>query len=136
MKKLCITVEGRVYDVLVEVLEDDGLTGASAAPVLGAAPAAPLAATAMTAAAPVTQPTPAAAPAAGGGAEEVCQVSGMVVSVDGVVGQRVEAEQRLITIEAMKMNTYIHATRAGTVTEVAVTKGSSVLAGTVVARIS
>ncbi|MGC4066846.1 MAG: biotin/lipoyl-binding protein [Polyangiaceae bacterium] len=138
MKKLRITVEGRAYDVTVEVLEDDGAV---------LSPSQPPAQERAQAAAPVSAPPPAAAPkaaaqakpaapAAAGGKDVASQVSGMVVSVDVAVGDKVTEGQQLLTVEAMKMNTYVMAPFAGTVAEILVAKGKSVLAGDVLVRLS
>lgn len=132
MKKLRITVEGRVYDVTVDVLEDDGFVCSEAAPV-AVATAAP----ARTAsAAPSLKPATVLDKPAGKGKDVPSQVSGMVVAVDVAVGDDVNEGQQLITIEAMKMNTYVMAPFAGKVTEVLAVKGKSVLAGDVLVRLS
>lgn len=60
----------------------------------------------------------------------------MVVEVNVAVGDKVAEGHRLVTIEAMKMNTYVLAASAGTVTEILVAKGKSVLAGDVLVRLS
>jgi biotin carboxyl carrier protein len=57
------------------------------------------------------------------------QVSGVVVSVDVNVGDTVAPGQQLVTLEAMKMNTYVRAERAGRVASIKVQKGASVLTG-------
>jgi len=136
-KKLRITVDGKAYDVLVETLDAPAASAAPAAPAapalptLGAAPEAPKAA------APAAAPKAAAAPVAdsGEGAAVESQVSGVVVSVDVAVGDTVQAEQQLFTVEAMKMNTYVTAPKAGKVTFIGVEKGSPVGSGDVMARI-
>jgi biotin carboxyl carrier protein len=135
-KKLRITVDGKAYDVMVEMLD----APAAAAPV-AAAPALPKLGGAT---APVA-PAPAAAPAAsapvaasadtGEGAAVESQVSGVVVSVDVKVGDTVAAEQQLFTVEAMKMNTYVTAPKAGKVGAILVAQGKPVQSGDVMARI-
>jgi biotin carboxyl carrier protein len=52
-----------------------------------------------------------------------------------MLGDSVTAEQALVTIEAMKMNTYVYASQAGTVTEVLVKAGDSVEEGSVLIRL-
>lgn len=120
MKKLRITVDGKVFDVQVEDL-DEANTGAAAGrpPVtLGAS------------AAPVSAP-PVSSPARSGGApgDVVSPLAGRVVSVDCKVGDKVEAGAQLVTIEAMKMNTFVNAGAAGTVSAVHVTAGDAVEEG-------
>lgn len=135
-KKLRITVDGKAYDVLVETLDAPAASAAPAAPAapslptLGSAPEAPKAA------APAAAPKAAAAVAdSGEGVAVESQVSGVVVSVDVAVGDTVQAEQQLFTVEAMKMNTYVTAPKAGKVTFIGVEKGSPVGSGDVMARI-
>ena len=136
-KKLRITVDGKAYDVLVETLDAPAASTAPAAPAapslptLGSAPEAPKAA------APAAAPKAAAAVAdSGEGVAVESQVSGVVVSVDVAVGDTVQAEQQLFTVEAMKMNTYVTAPKAGKVAFIGVEKGSPVGSGDVMARIA
>ncbi len=124
-KKLRITVEGKAYDVTVEVL-DAGV----AAPVAVAAPIAPApvaAAPAAVAAAPA--PKPAAAPVAAGAGDVTSPLAGKVDSVDVKVGQAVKEGENVVTLEAMKMKTYVTATVSGTVKSINVNAGDSVEEG-------
>ncbi|MBL6929515.1 MAG: biotin/lipoyl-binding protein [Rhodospirillales bacterium] len=123
MKKLRITVEGKTYDVTVEVLGDTG-TPIAPAPALAPAPASMPAVSAPPAQAAPAEPAP-----AGAADDVVSQLAGTVVSVDVTVGQSVAAGDGLLIIEAMKMNTSIIAPRAGTVTAVAVAAGAAVEEG-------
>lgn len=131
MKKLRVTIEGKSYDVLVEVLD----AGAPAAPV----PAVPASAvppvTAASVSAPVV-PFAAPAPISTGGAGDVrSPLSGKIVSVDVAVGQAVEEGAQVATIEAMKMNTYIFAPKSGRVTAVLAKPGDGVEEGMVLLQI-
>ena len=109
MKKLRITVEGKVYEVEVEVL--------------GSKASAP-------AAAPVAAPAPvAAAPAAAGAGDVACPLAATVVAVNVKEGQAVKAGDLLVTLEAMKMSTPINSDRAGTVSKIYVSAGQSVQEG-------
>ena len=123
MKKLRITVDGKTYDVSVEVL---GSSVASITPV-AAAPA-PVAAAPVPAPAPVVAPAP--APAAAGANDVVCPLAATVVSVNVKEGQQVKAGDCLVMLEAMKMNTPINAPKDGTVASVKVSAGQSVQEGT------
>jgi len=124
MKKLRITVDGKTYEVEVEVL---GSRIASVAPV-AAAPA-PVAA-APVAAAPVAAPAPkAAAPASAGANDIACPLAAVVVSVNVKEGQQVKAGDLLVMLEAMKMNTPVNAVKDGTVSKVFVAAGQSVQEG-------
>ncbi|GAA5484722.1 biotin/lipoyl-containing protein [Haloferula sargassicola] len=120
MKQLRITVDGKTYDVQVEILgEESGpvqpLVGTPARSASVAAPAA----------APAPAPKPAAAAPSGDGSL-VSPLAAVVVSVDVAVGQTVAAGQQVLTLEAMKMNTVVSATSAGTVKSIAVKQGDSV----------
>jgi glutaconyl-CoA/methylmalonyl-CoA decarboxylase subunit gamma len=125
MKKLRITVEGKAYEVLVETL-DASSAPAAAAPVASAPVSAPIIAPAA--------PAPKAAAATGPGLV-TCPLAGKIVAVQVKVGDTVTAEQALITIEAMKMNTYVYAPQAGKVTEVLVKAGDAVEEGAVMIRL-
>jgi len=127
MKKLRITVEGKAYDVTVEVLEDTD-TGMVALP--SAPAAAPSAAPAAPAPAPVAAPAAAAPAAAPAGAGEVpSPLAGTVVSVDVAVGDSVNAGDQVLVLEAMKMNNVVQAPTSGTVTAIAVQPGATVVEG-------
>lgn len=65
MKKLRITVDGKVFDVSVELLDQVSSTTSAPAPAPVAAPA-PAPAASAPVAAPAPAPTPAPAPAAAG----------------------------------------------------------------------
>ncbi len=61
---------------------------------------------------------------------------GVILDVLAKVGDRVKTGQRLLVLEAMKMENNIDADRDGTVTAVQVRKGDSVLEGDVLISIS
>lgn len=119
MKKLRITVEGKVYEVEVEVL------GSKAS----APAAAPAAAPAPVAAAPVAPAAPAPAPVAAGAGDVVCPLAATVVAVNVKEGQAVKAGDLLVTLEAMKMSTPINSDKSGTVSKIYVSAGQSVQEG-------
>jgi biotin carboxyl carrier protein len=56
-------------------------------------------------------------------------IPGRVVSVAVAVGDDVEAGQRLLSVEAMKMENELRAPRAGTVDRIAVAQGQTVELG-------
>ena len=58
---------------------------------------------------------------------------GIVVRILVDAGQRVDEGQELLVVEAMKMEHSILAPRAGTVTEITVSRGESISAGTLLA---
>lgn len=128
MKKLRITVDGKVFDVSVELL--DQVSSTTAAPV-------PAAASAPAASAPVAAPAPAPAPApaAAGAGEIPSPLAGKVVSLDVAPGTAVKAGDQIMTLEAMKMNTIIYAPSAGTITAFCVSAGDTVQEGQPLAKI-
>jgi biotin carboxyl carrier protein len=128
-KNLKVTVDGKVYEVMVE-MPDEG-------PVPGLPPAiAPVAL--FTASAPVATPAPAkpAAPASAGPGEIRSPLAGKVMSVEVKPGQDVIEGQQVMTLEAMKMNTYIYAPKAGKVSTVLVNPGDGVEEGAVLMAIA
>jgi methylmalonyl-CoA carboxyltransferase small subunit len=117
--KLQITVEGKAYEVDVEVLEEDESPWHSGYGQHHPAPA--------------PQPMPAPGlyghAADGNGEEEkVClsPVTGLVIKVIVEPGQMVEPNQLIMVLEAMKMETNVMAHRAAKVKSVHVTPGDSV----------
>jgi biotin carboxyl carrier protein len=131
MKKLRVTIEGKAYEVLVELLDQDSAPAAATA----AAPAAP-AASASVSVAPVAASAPKASSAAGGPGVVVSPLAGKMVSIDVKLGQTVEEGAQVATIEAMKMNTYIYAPKAGRVEEVLVNAGDAVEEGAALLRLA
>lgn len=124
MKKLKVTVDGKIYEVIVEMAGETPAAPAApaAAPVPAPAPAAP---------APVPAPAPAPAPAApaGNGTPVVATMAGKVVSVDVSVGQTVAVDDQIVTFEAMKMKQNVYSTVAGKVTAVLVNAGDAIEEG-------
>ena len=138
MKKLRITVNGRDYDVSVQVLEDDeqvvtGATGfLSPLPPVTAPPRSP-----ASMPAPVAAPhvTPAAGvPIKGDPNAILAPVSGTVQKVYVQAGGHVDAKAPVVLLDAMKMDTYIYAPRSGEVSEVSVAPGDGVQVGNCLIR--
>ena len=106
MKNYTITVNGNVYDVVVE---EGATSGAPAA----AAPRAPKAA-------PKAAPAPAAAPAAGaeGSVKIEAGAAGKVFKIEANVGQAVKKGDAVVIVEAMKMEIPVVAPEDGTVASI------------------
>lgn len=121
MKNYTITVNGNVYDVVVE----EGM-GNGAAPV--AAPKA---------AAPKAAPKAAAPKAAGAGSIKVeAGAAGKVFKIEANVGQAVKKGDAVVIIEAMKMEIPVVAPEDGTVASIDVAVGDSVEAGALLATLN
>lgn len=120
MKNYTITVNGNIYDVVVE---EGASTGA---PVPAKAPAAPKAA-------------PAAAPKASGSAGGVkieAGAAGKVFKIEAGVGQAVKAGDAVVILEAMKMEIPVVAPQDGTVASIDVAVGDAVEAGALLATMN
>ena len=121
--KYKVTLNNRVYEVEVEMGQAMLIDEYDA--VAPAAPAAPTAA-------PAAPAAPAAVPAAALASGEVVKapMPGNILKIKVAPGQKVEEGDVLIVLEAMKMENEIVATKAGTVAQVAVSKGAVVETGT------
>jgi len=109
MKVYKVKVNGKVYEVEVEAVDE----------VKGS----------ITASAPVKNETPAstgAAVAPNADKSIVAPIAGKVVDVKVKVGDPVKAGQTVAIIEAMKLENEIQSAFDGTVAEIKVNKGSSV----------
>ena len=123
MKNYTITVNGNVYDVVVE-------EGTSAGAPAAKAPAAPKAA---------PKAAPAAAPKAAGGAGSIkveAGAAGKVFKLEKKVGDAVKKGDAVVIIEAMKMEIPVVAPQDGTVASVDVAVGDAVEAGAVLATLN
>ncbi len=122
MKRFNVTVNGVVYDVVVEEVG-----GAAAAPVAPAAPAAPVAPVATPAAPVATPAAPAPAPAGAAGAVEVkAPLQGTIMKVMVKPGDAVTKGTPVCVIEALKMENDVVAPQDGTIASVNVKSGDSV----------
>ena len=121
MKNYTITVNGNVYDVVVE---EGASTGAPA-------PAAPRAA------APAVPKAPAPKAAGGAGSVKVeAGAAGKVFKIEAKVGQAVKTGDPVVIIEAMKMEIPVVAPQDGTVASIDVAVGDPVEAGALLATLN
>ncbi|CAH2600777.1 Biotin/lipoyl-binding protein [Rhodovastum atsumiense] len=125
-----ITVDGRSYNVVVEDLTAPAQPGAPQPASAPAASVVPAAAPSAAAPAPAAA-SPVAVLEGGGAGAEVAPLAGVVVAIDAHVGQAVKPGDRIATIEAMKMKTFVLAKNSGTVTTIAVKPNDSVETGQV-----
>ena len=137
LKHLKITVEGKVYDVIVEDVSPDAGSAFSQTPGAGATAPRPATAPAAPAAAqsPAPAPPPASAPTAGGD-DKLAPLAGVIIEVSVNMGAQVKAGDKVAVIEAMKMKTVVSAHKDGKVTNVLVKVGDAVEAGQAIVTIS
>ena len=121
MSKYRITVEGKTYEMDVELI---GSNGAPVQPVkVQSAPAAP---------APVAAaPKAASKPAAVSSGSVVAPMPGTVIKILKNEGDAVKARDVVLILEAMKMENEITAPVAGTLASVNCTAGGTVAGGDV-----
>ena len=126
MKNYTITVNGNVYDVVVE--EGASTGAAAAAPARKAAPAA----------APKAAPTaaPKAASAGAGSIRVEAGAAGKVVRIEANVGTAVKKGDAVVVIESMKMEIPVVAPQDGTVASVDCAAGDTIEAGALLATLN
>ena len=136
MKQFKYTINGSVYNVTVNQIEDTTAeveVNGTPYKVLMDKPAKKQMVTIKR---PVQAPTTAAGapvvsrPASSGAAGAIkSPLPGVILSVDCKVGDTVKRGQKLMVLEAMKMENTIPSDRDGQVAEIKVNKGDSVLEG-------
>lgn len=132
MKKLRITVDGKVYDVEVEILQDDdnqilpsyyqqvpsGLTQPSVKPRAASAPV----------------PTPKRNPNKALNTDSsviTSPINGVVIEIKVKSGDTVKENDTVVVLEAMKMKTNISSPSSGVVESVNIQQGDTIEAGDV-----
>lgn len=128
MKKLRITINGKQYEVDVEVLQDDDLI--ESAPSYQSPPRITdwsLGAPAVAA----PPPRPASKPRVSVGTTKTLTspINGVVLDIPVSVGQEVKENEVLFVVEAMKMKTNISSPQSGKVATIEVKVHDSVEAG-------
>ncbi len=124
IKQLRITVEGKIYDVTVEVFDEGSTSSARASRRAGGASAASAAA--------IAAPSGTGKPKASGtGApgEILSPLAGTVAQINSAPGTEVKEGDVLVTLEAMKMMTSIPSPQSGKVKEVLIAVGDAVEEG-------
>jgi biotin carboxyl carrier protein len=130
IKNLRVTVDGKAYEVTVEIPDDFDTPVQPAAPAFSA-PALP-SSPAPPPAAPSSAPV---AHAAAGPGEVRSPLAGRIIAILAKPGQEVKLGEHLLTVEAMKMNTSVCAPKAGKVAEILTTVGAAVDEGQLLARL-
>ena len=115
--------EGKFFDVTVNgaTYEVEAENAPAAAPVAQPV-AAPVQAAAAAPAAPAAKP-------AGAGEKLASPLPGVIIEISVKEGQQVKQGQKLVILEAMKMENEIPAPKDGTVTEILVHKGDTLQEG-------
>jgi biotin carboxyl carrier protein len=127
IKRLRVTVDGNTYDVTVEMADElPGQYTAAPPPVQSAAPSNP-----------APRPTPAPPPVASAvpaprqpgpatPGDVPSPLAGRVTAVVVTAGQEVKEGDHLLTLEAMKMNTFVFSPKSGKVAEIKTAVGDAV----------
>ena len=138
MKQFKYTINGNVYNVTVDKIEDTNAeievngvkysvemeASAEKAPVVVKRPV-------QGPVTPESVPSAAARPASSGAAGAVkSPLPGIILSVNCKVGDEIKVGQKLLVLEAMKMENNINSDQEGKVVEILVSQGASVLEGT------
>lgn len=122
IKKLRVTVDGKSYEVTVEVADEPGAPIPVSPPPSASTPAA------------TPPPAPAARTNAGPG-EVRSPLAGRIIAINVQPGQQIKEGDCVLTVEAMKMNTAVTAPKSGRVAEILTTVGTAVDEGQILARI-
>ena len=128
MKKYNVTVNGVVYEVVVEEADGTAVSAPAAAPAVTPAPVA--------APAPKATPAPAAAAPKASGAQGsikvVAPMPGTILKLNVKVGDTLKANDLVCILEAMKMENESFTAEGGVVKSIEAAQGASVNAGDVI----
>jgi methylmalonyl-CoA carboxyltransferase small subunit len=122
--KLQIAIDGKTYEAEVEVLEDDAIPRQQNYGIQQPLPG--MIQSVQAASAPAQ--SPAATTKESASEDKLCRspVTGIVIKVNVAPGQAIQANDLLMVLEAMKMETNVTAQCAGTVKSVRVAQGDAV----------
>ena len=123
MKKFKVTLNGKSYEVDVEIMQDD-TPATSYMPMMPSPVAAP----------PMAVPTPAAVKSAAptsGSSTLNAPMNGVVIEIPVKVGDVVKTGQLVVILEAMKMKTNVASDRDGKISAINISPNDSVEAGQV-----
>ncbi|MDR0574531.1 MAG: acetyl-CoA carboxylase biotin carboxyl carrier protein subunit [Tannerella sp.] len=136
MKQFKYTINGNVYNVTVNKVEDTTAEVEVNGTPYKVLMDKPVKKQVITVKRPVQAPTTTSgAPVVsrpvntGGGGAVKSPLPGVILSIDCKVGDAVKKGQKLLVLEAMKMENTISSDREGVVAEIKVNKGDSVLEG-------
>jgi biotin carboxyl carrier protein len=122
MKKLKVTLNGKSYEVDVEILQDDA-PAMSYMPMMASPVAPPMPAPAASGSGAPKSSTPA------GGNTLTAPMNGVVIEIPAKVGDKVKTGQVVVVLEAMKMKTNIASDRDGKIAAINISPNDSVEAG-------
>ena len=132
MRRFKVTVDDKTYDVAVEEVGEAPPAASRAALALSASSAGASGRIAP----PAASPSPVAPTSSAGSNDVASPLSGTVVEVHVAERQEVQQGEKLVTLEAMKMNTAVSAPRNGKVESVKAKVGASVQEGQVLLTLS
>jgi len=123
MKKLKVTLNGKSYEVDVEILHDDDTPTMPYIPIVS-----PIAATPPPASTPKTTTTK-PPPTSSSDNSLTAPMNGVVIEILVKPGDKVTTNQVVIVLEAMKMKTNISSPRDGTIATVDISANDSIETG-------
>jgi len=139
IKRLRVTVDGKTFDVTVEMADEAAgqLTApAGPAPAIPSPPVIPNNPAPVASPAPAIQPAPAATAGPATPGDVPSPLAGRVTAVVVTLGQEVKEGDHLLTLEAMKMNTFVFSPKTGKVAEIKTAVGNAVEENQVLMRVA
>jgi biotin carboxyl carrier protein len=139
IKRLRVTVDGKTFDVTVEMSDEAAgqLTApAGPAPAIPSPPVIPNNPAPVASPAPAIQPAPAATAGPATPGDVPSPLAGRVTAVVVTLGQEVKEGDHLLTLEAMKMNTFVFSPKSGKVAEIKTAVGNAVEENQVLMRVA